>query len=359
MIVAVFDSGVDYTHSVFTDGPEVSFERASGLPRLQFLNLFHAAVAGDITAELLDFFADHVPADSDLSTTSRLLSGRDFAGHHPTLDFGEHGVQTTNIFDYNGHGTTSAGTLVHNGHTVLPIKVGYSLAPEISPRGLVAGCEWLINEKLRGLDCTHAVWTFGSPADPEDRLFEELVAELSYYDITVYASGRGVYQNIVHPGQKQHPSDLCNVIAVDEHLHLTRYQLAWDGLCFHGYHLPATPRPVGIADESFLVQAQTVSEYAGRSVVAVCTDADLRTVLPAVNGHARLLVVHHPDWPYIANPEPYLFDLPVIVTNDSTMLDLARKIRRTHISCGSRRPPNGSGRLPSVRVATAFSAGPE
>lgn len=333
MIVAVFDSGVDFTHAAF-GGTSAPFAEVTGYERPELAELFRKAVVGELPATELEHFVNRAPMHAQPSGSGVILPGRDFAGHYPTFDLAERGESTTNVYDYNGHGTASASLLTRAGHTVLPIKVGYSLAPYISLGGLVAGCEWLLDQRIASLDCDVALWPFGLTVDEavEAVFFAQLANEMRQHGVAIFASGRGVYQNNAAPDQRQIPSDVAAVIAVDEQVVLHRHVLALgtseEQTC---YHLPATPRPPRLDRQLARVVVCTDAVADGWSgaragdgpIVALCTAKDLRACMPYLNAFANVVIVTEADMPYVHSPLPYLFDVAVLVTTESIPYGLA------------------------------------
>jgi hypothetical protein len=332
MIVALFDSGVDFTHIAF-EGESAPFHDVTGFERDELAYIFRKAVFGELSTTELREFAERVPIHAQPRGSGLLLPGRDFAGHHPSLDFAERGESTTNVYDYNGHGTASASLLTGAGHTVLPIKVGYSLAPYISLSGLVAGCEWLLDQRSNGLNCEVALWPFGMTVDNAEEVafFEELANEMRLHGITIFASGRSVYQDNAAPTQQQVPSDVPSVIGVDEQIVLRKYILDLDSgaqqTCFH---LPATPRPPRLDQDLcdlITVTDPSIDTLPHGRVVVLCSAKHLRVCMPLLNSATDgVVVVTEAGTPYLHSPLPYLFDVSVLVTVES--IDCDRKAGR-------------------------------
>lgn len=322
MIIALFDSGVDHTHAAFRSdgaGSDGGFARAAGMSRQELGQFLTGAMAGGLAAaELAEFERLAHRAGAYEGASAWLLPGRDFAGHHPDSDLSETGTSTANIFDYNGHGTSAAGVLVRQGHAVLPVKIGYSLAPEISLPGLVAGCQWLLDERSRGLACDTAVWTFGISGTDYSGPFRELTEQMTSFGVKIYASGRGVYHNITAPGEVQLPSDLPQVVGIDELLVLDRYRAELPGGRHLFYHLPGSPRPPARLPAAAVYQAEQLAAAAleRRAVVACCPADQVRTHLDLLNRSAALVLVTGATRPYVTSPLPYVFTVPVLVSAD-------------------------------------------
>jgi hypothetical protein len=225
-VVALFDSGVDPLHEVFGGRAAGSdeYEQVYGLPLDRLCEIRSAAIAGELDPDVLDDL-EHRLRWTTHGTPGAvgLLPGRDFAGLHPSSEPWD--GSRPGALDINGHGTAAAGLLARAGLRVLPVKVGYALAAEISLPGLVDACEWLAEQVDRGLPCRLALWPFGSTDPAAKEIYQELVEFLAHAGVEVVASGRGVFESVAAPDERLYPADLDTVLAVDETLTLAAYQV--------------------------------------------------------------------------------------------------------------------------------------
>lgn len=326
MIIALFDSGVDPTHVTVAARGAPAFERVAGLAPSRLRRILERAVRGAVTEdEISELEGAAVQAEWNAGLPPSLLPGWDFAGHYPRPDSRDYARSPSrNVFDYNGHGTPAAGILIGAGHVVLPLKVAYSMSPQVSLDGLEAACRWLVKAKAGGLSCERALWPFGVPGTELEPFFADLAARLQAAGVDVIASGRGVFHNLTAAGDTQVPSDLDGVTAVDERLILRRIELTTDNAAVTGSFalLPACPAPpVGTSIDGVLLasppqdlpDAPTCQAYR----VRICAAKELAEHGERVADGADALVIVDSPWPYVMHPLPYVFDIPVLVECDT------------------------------------------
>lgn len=119
-----------------------------------------------------------------------------------------------------GHGTAAAGVCVRLGYRVLPVKVSYTAVNGVDLSGLVDACLWIADGGPEVLP-DYVLWPFGV-TDPESAdLFSGLAGLLREHGIQVWASGRGAFTNLGPDSCGQWPSDLPEVVAVDESVDVT------------------------------------------------------------------------------------------------------------------------------------------
>ncbi|NOK63678.1 MAG: hypothetical protein GFH27_549379n21 [Chloroflexi bacterium AL-W] len=301
-LIAVFDSGVDYKHHVFRLTDMMSYEDIGGGSVEQLYQIRRAAIQGQLTTTDIVQYEHAFPYDYCPTASQLLVPVRDFAGLHPDYDMSD--TPTTNIFDINGHGTATAGIIAMRGIAVLPVKVAYSLIPEISLPGLIEACEWLIDQVHRGLPCNKAVWTFSSTDPDALPIYSELISQRSNVGITVWAVGRGVLESLESASLPLWPADIDSVIAVDEDLHLNRYMISQGEQLIVAHGLPGS---VVWLDEK-------IAQDGGTTQIHIdCVTNDKLRSTSHLNPSDVLLVIDSIA-PYVFRPDDEVFTCPVLVS---------------------------------------------
>lgn len=100
MIVAVFDSGVDYTYEVFSVLPRMSVETAGGMTTEVITHFVRLAISDRLCPADLEQFELMAERAADAwPEADKLLPGVDFAGHHPMCSSAGDKLPSTNFFD--------------------------------------------------------------------------------------------------------------------------------------------------------------------------------------------------------------------------------------------------------------------
>lgn len=229
--VALLDSGIDPTHRAFATESRESQPPPPGVLRaIAELNTARRRIVHGNPCEPIRLAESLTQAIPNGYWSARQCEGlwpaRCFAGYGPpTVSSGSNRVPArldNSTMDLTGHGTAAAGILVRRGFHVLPLKVSFTAVNAVSMEGLVDACIWL-STLPKPVRPTIALWPFGTPDQDSREVFTELADILTQVGIAVYASGRGVFQNICEEGFAQFPADLSNVVAIDEFLRVTEY----------------------------------------------------------------------------------------------------------------------------------------
>jgi hypothetical protein len=224
-LVALLDSGVDPTHEAFGAAPPSDDVRCA----IDELNAArHSIISGrpPAPARLKRLLERVFPDGRSAAADGDLLPGRCFAGYSPPGNDEDGAPEDSTLdrstMDLTGHGTAAAGILLQRGFRVLPVKVSFTAVNAVSMEGLVDACVWISSLPMPERP-EFVLWPFGTTEPDSAEVFQELARLLDSVGVTVCASGRGVFQNISEKSQRQYPSDLPSVIAVDETLTVTEY----------------------------------------------------------------------------------------------------------------------------------------
>jgi subtilisin family serine protease len=302
-IVAVFDSGVDPLHESFGLTGPITYEEVGGMRLDRLREIRRAAIHGELSMSDIAEIVETFPREYQYPRSPLVVPGRDFAGLHPDYDLCD--APATNIFDLNGHGTATAGILVMAGHAVLPIKVGYSLVPEISLPGLVEACDWLVEMVRDGLPCTRVVWTFGSSDPDVEPIYIELMRQLSHTGITIWASGRGALDSVEDASSPLWPADIDQIIAVDEELHLAQYTIRQQNWGVIAYGLPGS---------THVLDQQLATSHGKIDTQVLCVTNDKLRCVDIDERQRYVTLVVGASRPYVFRPNDEVFPFPVLVT---------------------------------------------
>lgn len=268
-VVAVFDSGLDYSHqhfspALFPAGEDDLVHLAS--LRRQLLRGVHPTTGSlnraiEALAGIDGWLAD-VSAENPLRHV--ITPPQSFAPFEPSWNRGAPSLLDTTYFDFIGHGTANAAACIARGYDALPLKVSYAAINGVDMEGFVDACVW-IADSVHDLGITHALWPVGIVQDEAADLFADLVELLNDAGVDVIASGRGALGNIGASSDSQWPADLGSVVAVDEQVRITAVVLSTpstpEGV--HLWHLPGSPLPtIGDSyDPSWIRTFGSAAEY--------------------------------------------------------------------------------------------------
>lgn len=155
-VVALLDSGVDYTHTLFGGpGTSASFERAYGLAFVEAAAARGQALRTQCTPSGLDADASTRTRDKHGTyfPTEKVVAGHDFVGEHWTgLNGGSDEQPNPNPIDINGHGTSTAGIVAAlcPEASLVAVKVAASFSPACSVPAALQGLEYCLDYERTG-----------------------------------------------------------------------------------------------------------------------------------------------------------------------------------------------------------------